>query len=66
MRRSLIPTLALVGALGTIAVADPVERVSSLGDQRAVGINRGDRSAHEPFAQGPKPEPIGACAVRIG
>lgn len=38
MRRSLIPTLALVGALGTIAVADPGERVSSLGDQRAVGI----------------------------
>jgi len=38
MRRSLIPTLALIGALGTIAVADPVEHVSSLGDQRAVGI----------------------------
>jgi hypothetical protein len=38
MRRSLISSLALVGALGTAAVADPGERVSSLSDQRAVGI----------------------------
>ena len=38
MRRSLISTIVLVGALGTIAVADPGERVSGLGDQRAVGI----------------------------
>ncbi len=38
MRRSLISTIALVGALGTIAVADPGEHVSTLGDQRAVGI----------------------------
>lgn len=38
MRRSLISSLALVAALGTAAVADPGERVSSLSDQRAVGI----------------------------
>lgn len=38
MRRSLISTIALVGALGAVAVADPGERVSTLGDQRAVGI----------------------------
>jgi hypothetical protein len=38
MRRSLIPALALVAALGTPAVADQGERVSALSDQRAVGI----------------------------
>jgi hypothetical protein len=38
MRRSLIPALGLVAALGTPAVADQSERVSALGDQRAVGI----------------------------
>ena len=38
MRRSLVSTLVLVGALGAVAVADPSEHVSSLGDQRAVGI----------------------------
>jgi hypothetical protein len=38
MRRSLILALGLVAALGTTAVADQGERVSALGDQRAVGI----------------------------
>jgi len=38
MRRSLIPALALVAALGSTALADQSEHVSSLGDQRAVGI----------------------------
>jgi hypothetical protein len=38
MRRSLIPALSLVAALGTTAVADTGEHVSALGDQRAVGI----------------------------
>ncbi len=38
MRRSLIPALGLVAALGTTAVADQSERVSALADQRAVGI----------------------------
>ncbi len=38
MRHALVSTLALVGALGAIAVADPAEHVSSLSDQHAVGI----------------------------
>ncbi len=38
MRRSLTLALTLVAALGTPATADPTEHVSTLSDQRAVGI----------------------------
>ncbi len=38
MRRPLILALTLVATLGAAAVADPGERVSTLADQRAVGI----------------------------
>jgi hypothetical protein len=38
MRRSLTLALTLIAALGTTAVADTGERVSTLSDQRAVGI----------------------------
>jgi len=38
MRRSLTLALTLIATLGTTAVAETGEHVSTLGDQRAVGI----------------------------
>jgi hypothetical protein len=38
MRRTLLASAALVAVLGTAAAADPGERVSTLADQRAVGL----------------------------